>query len=166
MMPHSSPETLVDYLNGELDPEADAAVYAHLAECSCCREEYEIERSIREALFESGERSERELPESLVAAIWASAHPAKPNPLALLLRPKLLVPALGGLLSVGLGLALFTGYVPNRGYDVTNRPQIEAATFLDHHSDASMEMPLADRGRAPTFESAAESGGETFPEDS
>jgi anti-sigma factor RsiW len=165
-MPHSSSETLVDYLNGELLPEADAAVYAHVAECSRCREEYEIERSIREALFESGRRSERELPESLVAAIWATAHPAQPSPLALLLRSKLLVPALGGLLSVGLGLALFTGYLPSHGFKAMNRPQIEAATFLDHHSDASMEMPLADRGRAPTFESAAESGEETYTQDS
>jgi anti-sigma factor RsiW len=161
MMPHSSPETLIDYLNGELDPEADAAVYTHVAECSRCREEYEIERSIREALFETGQRSERELPESLVAAIWATTHPAKPSPLTLLLRPKLLVPALGGLLSVGIGLALFTSSVPNHGFETRSRPQIEAATLFDRHSDASLEMPLADRGRAPTFESAAESGGES-----
>jgi predicted anti-sigma-YlaC factor YlaD len=161
MMQHSSPETLVDYCNGELDPIADAAVYAHLAECSTCREEYEIERSIREALFESGQRSERELPASLVDSIWAATRPAKVRPLTALgafLRPKLFIPALGGVFSIALGMVLFTGVLPTADHAQAAHPQVDAAAFLDRHSDASMAMPLSDHVNTPMFEAAADTG--------
>lgn len=164
-MQHYSPETLVDYINGELEPEADAAVYMHVAECSQCHDEYEAERSIREALLAFGRQSEREMPESLVAAIWSAAHPPKPSPFAALgalLKPRLLVPALGGVFSIALGMVLFTGNLSSpSSVPAANHAQIEAATFLDRHSDASMAMPFADHVNAPTFESAADTSDDT-----
>ena len=34
--PHYDRETLIDYLHGALEPDADAAVFAHLESCAAC----------------------------------------------------------------------------------------------------------------------------------
>jgi anti-sigma factor RsiW len=51
MTRHLTPETLMGHLDGELTPEADRGVAAHLAECAECRREYTVFQQMKEDLM-------------------------------------------------------------------------------------------------------------------
>lgn len=160
MMQHYTTDILVDYVNGELAAEADALVYMHLVDCSVCRENYEEEKALREALVAFGQRSEREIPQSLIDSIHAAVKPQTVHPLAALgalLRPRIALPALGGVFSLVLGIAFFTSH-QGTATTVDAHVPIEVSAFLDRHSDANVVMPFSDHVNAPTFESAADPG--------
>ncbi len=155
MTPHCSPEQLVDYVNGELAAAADAEVYLHMADCSFCHDAYSSELSLRESLHNFGKATERELPASLADAIRQAATPQRRVSMLnwqSFWRPRIALPALGGVASLALGVLLLS---PHSSGVSTSIAQISAAAFLDRHTEAMVTMPLAEHLSAPTFESAA-----------
>ena len=78
---HPTPEQLVDYLHGELPPPQDAAVHAHLAECSPCARAYEAESVAHANVLRAHARTqERELPYRVVAAIRDARRTTRQRP--------------------------------------------------------------------------------------
>jgi len=65
---------LWDYLDGELTPEREAAVRAHLAVCKRCYPQFDFERAFLEALGRS--RREHSRPDDVKARVLASLRDA------------------------------------------------------------------------------------------
>src|SRR5215469_10734874 len=94
---HTTTEAIIDYLHGELSPEADAALLVHLESCDECRAMYEEQARLSESLRTYGQMTERDLPQGVVARIWdaVEARPAQPSfgqRIAALFRPAIAVP--------------------------------------------------------------------------
>jgi anti-sigma factor RsiW len=82
MNDHLSNDLLVDFVHGELPPELDAAAHVHLAGCAACREDFELEATLTEALRAAAKAEEREMPSLVNAAVWDRIRSAQPGPMA------------------------------------------------------------------------------------
>jgi len=99
---HPSIEELVDYMHGELTPERDAAVHAHLVDCSSCSQIRDSEASLTDLLRAHANAEERDLPPSVIAGIRnAVARPMRPAwSLQLLLRPAVAIGAAAAIAAI------------------------------------------------------------------
>jgi len=141
---HYNDDTLEDYLHGELGPERDATIHAHLETCAPCRARYEDIASLRDLLRSSARAAELEFPSIIKARVWEAVRSA-PAPLTLadrlrsFWRPMIAVP-------VAAAIAVFA----NMGIPAvhgTSGPAGVAATYLlEEHAALASDNPLADRG--------------------
>jgi predicted anti-sigma-YlaC factor YlaD len=154
MTPHLTPETLIDYMHGELPPSEDACAHAHLDACEQCRLEFERESSLTELLRSEAAREEFELPPAVKARIRQAIRTAEPTlwvRIQALLNLPLITPAFTTALAIAVltaGLLTYWGGTP--------RPTIDASFYLDEHAAQQMTSPLAERGSAIILESATQ----------
>ncbi len=142
---HPTPEQLVDYLHGELPSPQDAAVHAHLAECSPCAQAYEAETSLRELLRAHSRSEERELPYRVALAIRdavanATAPPAWER-IRAVLRPVVLIPA-----AAALAVALYFGM---SGHHAGGATPINAAYYVNDHAALTATTPFSEDAPLP-----------------
>jgi predicted anti-sigma-YlaC factor YlaD len=152
MMDHLSTALLIDYLRRELPPEDDALVHSHLDQCAGCRQEYEIEASLAEALRTAAASEELEFPSMIAAKVWQEIRDARPSPWARLgsiFRPALALPV-----AALLVLGIYFG-TPLAHHEAT--PRIAATFYLEEHAAQQEQNPLAERGptSAQVIDSAA-----------
>ena len=141
MNQHPTEESLIDYLHGELLPQDDAFVHAHLGGCDACRASYDAEASVTEMLRSSALAAERDFPSLVAAAVWQQIREAPPSPLTRLtafLRPAVAVPV-AALLVAGVWLAspLGHGAAPARS--------IDAMYYLQAHAAQTAAAPFSER---------------------
>jgi|HubBroStandDraft_6_1064221.scaffolds.fasta_scaffold304240_2 predicted anti-sigma-YlaC factor YlaD len=144
MMDHLTNALLIDYLRRELPPEDDALVHAHLESCAACRNEYEIEVSLAEALRSAAAREELEFPSMIAAKVWEEIRTARPSPWARFtsfLQPAMAVPV-----AALLVLGIYFGSPFLTRHD--DGPRIAATYYLEEHAAQQAENPLAEHGPA------------------
>ncbi|HTW83200.1 MAG TPA: zf-HC2 domain-containing protein [Candidatus Sulfotelmatobacter sp.] len=149
MTSHYDRDTLIDYQHRALDPDADAAVFAHLETCADCLALHDEEAALGERLRALAGAQEREFPSLIKARVWDAVRRERPSVLARLhLRwgPALAVPvAAAFILGVYFGTPVFRGSVPG----------VAATFYLDEHSAETQDNPLG-QGAAPAiYETAA-----------
>ena len=141
---HYNSETINDYLSGELGPERDATIHAHLEGCAECRARYEEGASVRDWLRAAAAAEEREFPSMIRARVWErvrviQATPSFADRLRALWRPMVAVP-------VAAGIAVFA-YMGVPAVHGSGQPAGVAATYLlEEHAAVASDNPLADRG--------------------
>lgn len=142
---HPTPEEIVDYLHGELSPEQDAAIHAHLATCDECVEIRDAEQSLTEVLRAHAKAQERELPPGVVATIRDAVRYQPPSlweRVSAAFRPAIAVP-------VALALAAFVYF----GFKLAHGPAvastISASNYVDCHAALSQTTPLSDDDPTP-----------------
>jgi anti-sigma factor RsiW len=148
MNDHLSTDRLVDFVHGELSPSDDALTHAHLATCASCRDAYDLEATLSEALRAAAKAEEHEMPSLVTAAVWDRIRRAEPGPLArlaALLRPAYAVP---------VALALIVGgyFASPLGHPA--RPTIDASYYLEVHAAQTAETPLSERSSALVLETS------------
>ena len=158
MNDHITSETLVDYIHGELTPEEDATVLAHLAACSVCAASYEEEARLSDYLRAGARAEERELPPALTARIRSEierqARPAWWQQLTLVLRPTIGFPV-----AAVLVLAVVLGFSEIRTH--VNVPRIAATYYLeDHAALANSSLPFSETAVVPSTLDQSGSGAE------
>jgi predicted anti-sigma-YlaC factor YlaD len=136
MTPHYDRETLIDYQHGALDPDADAAVFAHLEQCAACDALHDDEATFGEHLRALARADERDLPAMVKARVWEAVRTERPSWIARLQPrwgPALAVP-LAAMFILGLyfGTPIFRGAVPG----------VSASYYLDEHTAESQDNPL------------------------
>jgi anti-sigma factor RsiW len=155
---HPSYETLVDYAHGELSANDAAAVLSHLNGCVPCAQTYEGETRLTQVLRAHARAEERELPASVVTAIYAAIEPPARerwwSGASWFGRPAVALP---------LAAALIFGVY----YTVTSTHQglrattIDAAYYLEDHAELATSVPFQDGSVAPamlTSDNAAPGG--------
>lgn len=157
---HLTVEQLVEYLHGELSPEQDAAVHAHLAECDFCSKAYDSEAALSGMLREHARAEEREMPAGLLARIHDAIEREHSTPawqrLAALLRPVVAVPAVAG-----LALVLYFGVTSLRGSLGT--PKIDASYYVENHAALTATTPFADESAVPVMLTSNETAADQRP---
>ncbi|MGH7729263.1 MAG: zf-HC2 domain-containing protein [Vulcanimicrobiaceae bacterium] len=157
MTEHLSPETLVDFLRGELSPAADAAAHAHLADCAACRELRARETTLVERLRAVVRADRRELPPQVVANVRAAIRgPVQRSWARSLLSPG----ALALPLAAAVALAFFLGDPFGRAPG----PTIDALYYLQAHADQSLAVPLAERGATAALNLSMNEAAQSAPE--
>jgi predicted anti-sigma-YlaC factor YlaD len=140
---HYTVETLEDYLHGELGPERDAAIHAHLEACAPCRGAYDEAAGVRDWLRAAARADEREFPATLRTRVLATIRHPEPTFLDRLraaFRPAIAVP-----IAAVVAVAAFVG-VP-AVHPAGGPPAGVAASYLlEEHAAVASDNPLADRG--------------------
>jgi len=140
MKEHLRNDDLLDFLHEALSPEADAAIYAHLEECTACRKQHDFEAALTEAVQAYAVREERELPSTVKAEIWERVRSAKPSPLSWVagwLRPGVAIPVAAVIV---LGAYFGVSSMGPRGV-----ASIDAAYYLQDHAALNSTIPFSDR---------------------
>lgn len=140
-MQHLTNEQLIDFLHNGLSPEEDAAVHAHLSDCSLCSGAHAAEVQLSEMLRNQARLEERELPPMLKASIWKQIREAEPAPAQRLLawlRPAYAIPVAAVLL-----VAAFVAPAYMHG-SRDQAPTIDAAYYLQDHAAMNSSVPFAD----------------------
>ena len=139
-MQHLESHILEDYLSGELAPENDVAVHAHLESCAACRDAHDQAAAFRDWIRTAARAEEREFPAAIAARVRAAIATPVPTPLErlrALWRPLIVVPA--GALAVAVALA----FGPLR--PATAPVRVAAAYYIEAHNAQAAQAPLADR---------------------
>jgi anti-sigma factor RsiW len=140
-MQHYNTDTLDDYLSGELAPEQDAAVHAHLDACPECRALRDRATALRDWIRTAAAAEEREFPAAIAVRVRAAIRTPVPSPLERLRafwRPLVAIPV--GALAIGLAFAF--GPLRPAGAPVA---RVAAAYYLEAHNAQAAENPFADR---------------------
>jgi anti-sigma factor RsiW len=134
---HYDRETLIDYLHGALEPDADAAVFAHLEGCAACDAVHAEEAAFGEALRSAARAEELEFPSLVKARVWDALRHEKPTWLERLRAwgPKLAVPV-----AAAIALGAYLGTPVWR--QATQPIGVTAAFYLDEHNAASQQNPF------------------------
>ena len=141
-----SPETIVEYLHGELPAGEDASVHAHLAQCRECSEAYEAEASLTEMIRGHCRAEERDLPQGVVLRI-REAVAASERPWWHRLTSSLRPLAVGTAIAAGL---LFGTFMSLRGWHShAQASTIDAAYYLDDHSSLAPTTPFGEGAALP-----------------
>ncbi len=141
--PHYDRDILIDYLHGGLEPETDAAVFAHLETCSACDAVHGEEAALGEVLRTAARAEELEFPSLVKARVWDALRHQKPSWLERLRPwgPRLAVP-------VAAAIAL-VAYIGTPAWRNANQPiGVAAAFYLDEHNAAIQQNPFGP-GAAP-----------------
>lgn len=139
MNQHIATDTLTDYVRGELPSAEDALVHAHLASCTQCRAEYDVEIAIGETLRRLAAAEEVEMPSMVSARVWEQIRAARPSPftwVGAFFRPVVAVP-LAAALAVG---AFFASPL---GHPATSAPTIDAMYYLQAHAAQTRRSPFS-----------------------
>lgn len=136
---HISTDRILDYLYHELEPDADAAVFAHISACETCRAEYEAELRLSAALKGAPLARTRELPGAVKAQIWQHVRNAPaPSRWRLFFRPLVAFPVAAAL-ALGVFFTVESTAPPAH-------PGVDARAYFDlHDAVARQESPLTDR---------------------
>jgi len=142
---HPTIEELVDYAHGELSAPDDAAVHAHLAECSSCADAHAEEVALTQLLRAHAGAEEREMPVAVAAGV-REAIARRPafgwERLQAALRPALVLPV-----AAALAVALYFGFNTWRG---TGRSTpIDAAYYVDSHAAMAANASFGQEAPAP-----------------
>jgi predicted anti-sigma-YlaC factor YlaD len=145
MQTHATQEQLIDYLHRELAPGEDAALALHLGTCDACRERYDDEARLSEALRTYARATEREMPVGIRAAVFGAieerTQPAWRAALSRWMRPAFAVPV-----TAALVLVAFAGYgTAHHGSGTT----IDAAYYLDDHAALTSAVPFNEGNTEP-----------------
>ncbi|HMD02093.1 MAG TPA: zf-HC2 domain-containing protein, partial [Candidatus Baltobacteraceae bacterium] len=99
MSGHLTNDSLIDFIHGELAPEDDAYVHGHLVACDACRQNYDAEVWLSDALRTAASAEEREFPSLVAAHVWEKVRTLQAGPLeriaaflSPIARPALAVP--------------------------------------------------------------------------
>jgi anti-sigma factor RsiW len=138
MTTHYDRETLIDYLHGALEPQADAALFEHIETCSTCRLLRDEEAALGEALRAAARAEEREFPSLVKARVWDAVR-HQPAP-----WHERLFAGWGVRLAVPLAAAIalaayFGGPIVRHAAPV---PGVAAAYYLDEHNAEVQNNPL------------------------
>lgn len=137
MTSHYDRDTLIDYLHGALDANADARVFAHLDACADCRAVHDEEAAIGELLRSAAQADERELPSMVKARIWDAVRRERPSFGQRLLTgwgPRLALPV-----AAALALVAYLGVPAMRGPQTPSG--VSAVFYLNEHN-ATVQNPL------------------------
>jgi anti-sigma factor RsiW len=146
---HPSIEQLVEYLHGELPAADDAAVHAHLAQCSACDERRAEELALVETLRAHARAVEREMPAGLAARIRAATAVPQPTPWQRLrdgLRPVWMIPA-----AAAAAVAIYAGF--SLHHATLTPTVIDAAAYVDQHAALATVAPFTDAAPSATLTS-------------
>lgn len=160
MNEHIDSAMLIDYLHGELQPEQDAAVLAHLAACTQCTAAYDAEAAITEAVRTEARLSERDLPPGVLARVRSEIDASASVPwlerLHAFFRPAVGLPA-----AAVVVLAAVLGF-SSLGSHFASAPTIAASYYLDDHAALSTSsLPFAQTTAVPeSLESASTGSGQ------
>ena len=146
---HLTTDDLIDYLHGELEPELDARVHAHLTDCEPCLQAFQAEAALTDALRAHLGAEEREMPPMVKAVVWERIRNARPHWASgffTALRPVVAVPVTAAVaLGLYFGLPVF--------HSTQAAATVAASYYLDAHAAGSVDTPLADR--IPSFNAAS-----------
>lgn len=145
---HYDADILGDYLHGELGPEQDAAVHAHLEGCSTCRTVHDDAVRLREWARRAARAEERELPAAVSANVWAAIlaqQPSLPERLRSYWRPLLTIPVAAGVVA-----AAFVFGIPVLAPS-TPPVRVAATYYFEAHAAQALSNPLADRSAITTM---------------
>ncbi len=136
MTTHYDRDTLTDYLHGALEPDADAAVFAHLESCTSCSAVFEDEAAFGEALRTAARAEELEFPSMVKARVWDAIRHQKPSWTERLRAwgPRLAVPV-----AAVVAIAAYLGAPALHGLPQAG---VEASYFLDEHNAAAQQNPF------------------------
>jgi hypothetical protein len=151
MTSHYDRDTLIDYQHRALDPDADAAVFAHLEACAACLTLHDEEAALGEHLRALARADERDLPSLVKARVWDAVRNERPSFIARVARvrwgPALAVPvAAAFILGIYFGTPVFRGAVPG----------LPATFYLDEHSAESQDNPLGPGAGPGVYETTSE----------
>jgi len=138
-MQHYESDVLEDYLSGELAPEHDAAVHAHLETCPDCRHVHAEAAALRDWVRAAARAEEREFPAGIAASVWAEIRtpvPTLAERLRAFWRPLVAIPV--GAAAIALAIAF------NPLHPATVQ-RVAAAYYLEAHNARAAENPFADR---------------------
>ncbi len=138
MTTHYQREILIDYLHGELSPQADAAVFEHLEACVECRAAHDEEAAFGETLRVLARESELDLPAMVKARVWDAIRHEQPSWLDKLRAswsPRFALP-IAAVVVVGVyfGVPIFHAQQP--------APGVLASYYLDEHNAEVQQNPL------------------------
>ena len=155
MTTHYERESLIDYLHGALTPQADAAVFAHLASCSACNALYDEEASLGELLRNAARAEELELPSLVKARVWDAVRHQTPS-WAQRLRtswgPRIAVPV-----AATLAIAAYLG--PSFMHPQPVAAGVNASYFLDEHNAQAQQNPFGPGASPAVYTSDAQDRG-------
>lgn len=136
MTTHYDRETLIDYLHGALEPEADAVAFTHLETCTSCTAVYEEEAALGEALRTAARAEELEFPSMVKARVWDAVRHQQPTWLERLRAwgPRLAVPV-----AAVIALAAYLGAPILRPIPAAG---VAASFYLDEHNAAGQQNPF------------------------
>jgi anti-sigma factor RsiW len=140
---HYDADILEDYLHGEIGPETDAAIHAHLDACAGCRALYDEAAGVRDWLRAAARAEEREFPALIRARVWEAVRAAEPSWLDRLraaFRPAIALP-----LAAALAVFAYVG-VPALRLPGAPPAGVAATTLFEEHAALASDNPLADRG--------------------
>jgi anti-sigma factor RsiW len=151
MMTHYDRDTLTDYLHGALEPDADAAVFAHLEACTSCTAVYGDEAALGEALRSAARAEELEFPSLVKARVWDAVRHQKPSWIDQLRAwgPKVALPV-----AAAIAIAAYLGAPALHPLPAAG---VEASYFLDEHNAAAQQNPFGP-GVAPAIYTPDRSG--------
>jgi anti-sigma factor RsiW len=135
--PHYDPEILIDYLHGALEPDADAAVFAHLESCTACEALHADEAAFGETLRTAARAGELEFPSLVKARVWDAIRHEQPSWLDRLRAwgPRLAVPVAAAIaLGAYLGAPVWRSSLQPIG--------VTAAYYLDEHNAEAQQNPF------------------------
>jgi len=147
---HLSTDLLVDFLHGELPPEDDALAYAHLQLCAQCRQEYDLQVALGDALRTAAAAEECEMPSLVKALVWErirNAEPSRLQRLANWLRPAVAVPVAACLVVGGY-------FVSPLAHPSATAPTVDAAYYFAAHAQSTATAPLSEHPAAPALETS------------
>jgi predicted anti-sigma-YlaC factor YlaD len=138
---HYDADTLADYLHGELAPEQDAAVHAHLEGCGDCRALHADTAALRDWIRTAARAEERELPPGVTASIWAEVRAPRPT-VAARLRGWW-----GALVAVPVAAAIAVAFAFGLPalQSSTAPAAVAVSYYLEQHAAQTAGNPFADR---------------------
>jgi len=147
---HYDSETLTDYLHGALDPETDAAIFAHLGVCEACRTAYNAEVALGEALRNAAQGEALDFPTDLVARIrLATREEAGASKIARWFRSRRVAWAT---LPAAAAVALALWFGGNELRQQSAPPaEIDASYYFEAHDAQTRSIPESERTGAIAF---------------
>ena len=142
-MKHLTQDVLIDYLHDELAPADDAMVLLHLDACGACRQEYEAQAGLTEAIRAYARASEADLPDAVRRAIWKTIDAAEAASWRGRMR-RWLAPAAGIAVAAAAAAAIVLIVTPQHA-----APAIDAIYYLDDHAALMSTMPFEEGSAVP-----------------
>jgi predicted anti-sigma-YlaC factor YlaD len=141
-MTHYDPDTLDDYLHGELDAARDATVHAHVERCALCRAAYDQAVRLRDWIRDAALAEEREFPSLIKARVWEAIAAAPASTRFAWLRS---APMRWAALPVAAAIA-FAAYLGVPAIHGAPPVGVAATDLLLEHAAQMADNPLADHG--------------------
>lgn len=146
---HPTIEQLIDYAHGEVSPQADASIHAHLAACPACADAYDAENQVTELLRSHARAQERELPPGLITAIYANAKSEPPAPTWFARLTASLHPAAAVPVAAIVALAIY--FASSSWHANARSGALDAAYYIENHAALATTMPFEEGNAVPAM---------------